>query len=150
MLRQDITTASQHILAGIEKSGLSSLVENLRNLPPGERGRLVGNALHCYVEYMVYSSKYFGENEKKILRIFNLEYLEDKEWWGAFLDLSDKSERERGRGPIENIGKLFSTIRFTTEQLPKVIDLIQIDNQRYMKTAEKSFGTKNVDIQEII
>ena len=134
MLRQDIITACQHILAAIEKSGLADLMERWRQSPPSE-GRLRGrDLLHCYVEYMIYSSKYFGENEKKILGIFKLEYLEDKEWWGVFVDSQEKSER----APLDNIGLIFSTIRFTLEQLPKVIDLIhrtrnKCSNTEYLK-----------------
>jgi hypothetical protein len=122
MRRTDLTKSIQKITTALTESNISAVIFPAREKVDME---LLLSIFQTYASF----SKNFSETERQILRLFNIEALDNPKFWAKLL--GPESEKE-------SFLKTRSGLRYFLEYVPAILNLLKQDHVVYSEEREKN------------
>lgn len=137
MRRIDLINASNNVYRAFNES---RIVLQIFNNP--QEGNEPSVIMQSYMTYMKFYEK-FGEAEKKIIKTFDLDGLEDSSLWAKILSSDIKESRDQTR-------LFFRSVTYIIDFLPSLIELLKQEHVEYPSTNSHLSTASNVLDKEII
>jgi len=130
MRRSDLINSIQKISIALKQSNIIEAVTPSQKSKGDMEGLLT--IFQTYTEY----SKAFTDSERKILKIFNLDTLDNPKLWTKIVIATESESRD-------SLMKIRSGIRYFNDFLPGIIELLKQDHVNYSDNVINELSTKS-------
>lgn len=118
MRRSEILDGVRNVIESLESTGMPMLLESLMKRPDAKQRPETESVLEIFSTYKQAAARY-GPVETHIVDVMGLRSLEDASFWAAFVSLDSPQG-----APPSVAWPVFSAVRFTIEQLPRLSELL--------------------------
>jgi hypothetical protein len=132
MLRSEIVSGLESLLAAMADADVPNVVELVyRHLSrQGTEEVKTTDVLTCYQKFMLSLTSKFGEVEKRMMRVLDINEFTETEWWGQLIGAASGGLQMPDPAVI---GRPLYRLRFVIDYLPNVIALIKQDGPAVAK-----------------